>query len=53
MLEIKMKVLKMQWLLHMLNLMVSAELEQMARRKGLQITIHITLSLELDVFEIT
>lgn len=43
-LGIKTKVLKMQWLLHMLSLMVvSAELEQMARKKGLQITIHVTL----------
>ena len=43
-LGIKTKVLKIQWLLHMLSLMVvSAELEQMARKKGLQITIHVTL----------
>lgn len=43
-LGIKTKVLKMQWLLHMLSLMVvSAELEQMARKKRLQMTIHVTL----------
>lgn len=43
-LGIKTKVLKMQWLLHMFSLMVvSAELEQMARKKRLQITIHVTL----------
>ena len=54
MLEIKMKVLKMQWLLHMLSLIVvSVELEQMARRKGLQITIHITLFSRIGCLGIT
>lgn len=49
-----MKVLKMQWLLHMLSLIVvSAELEQMARRKGLQITIHITLFSRIGCLGIT
>ena len=54
MLGIKTKVLKMQRLLHMLSLIVvSAELEQMARKKGLQITIHVTLFSRIGCLGIT